>query len=51
MDVMSNELENLELPQLVDKLEELEDVEDLKKIRCEPSRPLEDVLRDLGLDE
>jgi hypothetical protein len=36
---------------LIDKLEELEDVEDLKKIRCEPSRPLEDVLRDLGRDE
>ena len=32
---------------LVDKLEELQDVDDLKKIRCEPSRPLEDVLRDL----
>ena len=36
---------------LIDKLEELEDLEDLKKIRCEPSRPLKDVLRDLGLDE
>jgi hypothetical protein len=32
---------------LVDKLEELQDVDDLKKIRCEPSRPLKDVLRDL----
>lgn len=32
---------------LVDKLEELQDVDDLKRIRCEPSRPLEDVLRDL----
>lgn len=36
---------------LIDKLEELGDVEDLKQIRCEPSRPLEHVLRDLGLDE
>lgn len=35
---------------LVDKLEELQDVDDLKKIRCEPSRPLEDVLRDLEQD-
>ena len=36
---------------LIDKLEELEDMEDLKKIRCETSRPLEDVMKDLGLDE
>jgi hypothetical protein len=36
---------------LIDKLEELEDIEDLKKIRCEPARPLEEVLRDLNLDE
>ena len=36
---------------LIDKLEELEDIEDLKKIRCEPSRPLDEVLRDLSLDE
>ena len=35
---------------LIDKLEELEDIEDLKKIRCEPARPLEEVLRDLNLD-
>lgn len=35
---------------LIDKLEELEDIEDLKKIRCEPSRPLEEVLKDLKLD-
>lgn len=35
---------------LVDKLEELQDVDDLKKIRCEPSRPLEDLLRDLERD-
>ena len=32
---------------LIDKLEELEDIEDLKKIRCEPTRPLDEVLRDL----
>ena len=36
---------------LIDKLEELEDIEDLKKIRCEPTRPLDEVLRDLNLDE
>lgn len=36
---------------LIDKLEELEDIEDLKKIRCEPTRPLNEVLRDLSLDE
>jgi len=35
---------------LIDKLEELEDIEDLKKIRCEPTRPLDEILRDLGLD-
>jgi hypothetical protein len=36
---------------LIDKLEELEDMEDLKQIRCEPTRPLDEVLRDLGFDE
>jgi len=36
---------------LIDKLEELEDIDDLKKIRCEPTRSLEAVLRDLKLDE
>jgi hypothetical protein len=35
---------------LLDRLEELEDVEDLKRIRNEPTRPLEEVLRELGLD-
>lgn len=35
---------------LIDKLEELEDIEDLKKVRCEPTRPLSEVLRELGLD-
>lgn len=35
---------------LIDKLEELEDIEDLKKIRCEPTRPLRELLRELGLD-
>jgi hypothetical protein len=35
---------------LLDRLEELEDVEDLKRIRHEPTRPLEEVLRELGLD-
>jgi antitoxin component of RelBE/YafQ-DinJ toxin-antitoxin module len=36
---------------LIDKLEELEDIEDLRRIRFEPTRPLEEVLRDLKLDE
>jgi hypothetical protein len=35
---------------LIDKLEELGDIEDIKKIRHEPTRPLADVIRDLGLD-
>jgi hypothetical protein len=35
---------------LIDKLEELEDIEDLKKLRCEPSRPLDEILKDLKLD-
>ena len=35
---------------LLDKLEELEDIEDLKQIRCEPTKPLAEVIRDLGLD-
>ena len=35
---------------LLDRLEELQDVEDLKKIRHEPTRPLADVLEELGLD-
>ena len=35
---------------LIDKLEELADSEDLKKIRREPTKPLADVIRDLGLD-
>ena len=35
---------------LIDKLEELEDIEDLKKIRCEPTRPLKDILSELESD-
>lgn len=35
---------------IIDKLEELDDIEDLKAIRHEPTRPLAEVLRDLGLD-
>ena len=35
---------------LIDKLEELEDIEELKSIRHEPTRPLSEVLEDLGLD-
>ena len=33
---------------IVDRLEELEDVEDLKRIRQEPTRPLEEVLAELA---
>ena len=36
---------------LIDKIEELEDIEDLKKIRCEPSRPLSEILEELKLDD
>lgn len=36
---------------LIDKLEELSDIEDITKIRREPTRPLEDVIRELGLDD
>ncbi len=36
---------------LIDKIEELADIEDIKKIRREPTRPLADVIRDLGLDD
>ncbi|MBN2317609.1 MAG: hypothetical protein JXR49_00945 [Acidobacteria bacterium] len=35
---------------LIDKLEELSDIEDIRKIRREPTRPLADVIHDLGLD-
>ena len=35
---------------LIDRLEELEDIEDLKRIRHEATRPLAEVLRELGLD-
>jgi hypothetical protein len=35
---------------LIDKLEELADIEDIRKIRREPTRPLKDVIHDLGLD-
>jgi len=35
---------------LIDKLEELGDIEELKTIRHEPTRPLSEVLKDLGLD-
>jgi hypothetical protein len=35
---------------LLDKLEELEDIEDVKRIRFEPTRPLEAVIKSLKLD-
>ena len=36
---------------LIDRLEELEDIEDLKCIRHEATRPLAEVLEELGLDD
>ena len=36
---------------LIDKLEELEDREDLRRIRCEPSRPMSEIVDELGLDD
>ena len=35
---------------LLDKLEEIDDIEDVKQIRFEATRPLADLLADLGLD-
>jgi uncharacterized protein (DUF1778 family) len=35
---------------LLDKLEEIADVEDLPRLKREPSRPLRDLIRSLGLD-
>lgn len=35
---------------LLDKLEEMADLEDVPRLRREPSRPLRDLIRDLGLD-
>ena len=35
---------------LIDRLEEFEDIEDLKGIRHEETRPLSEVLEELGLD-
>jgi uncharacterized protein (DUF1778 family) len=35
---------------LLDKLEEMADAEDLPRLRREPTRPLRDLIRDLGLD-
>ncbi len=35
---------------LLDKLEELEDIEDLKRIRFETTRPLSEIIEELGLD-
>ena len=35
---------------LLDKLEEIADAEDLPRVRREPTRPLRDLIRDLGLD-
>ena len=35
---------------LLDRLEELGDIESLKRIRHEPTRPLDEVLRELKLD-
>jgi uncharacterized protein (DUF1778 family) len=35
---------------LLDKLEEIADVEDIPRLKCEPTRPLRDLIRSLGLD-
>jgi hypothetical protein len=35
---------------LLDKLEEIADADDLPRLRREPSRPLRDLIRDLGLN-
>ena len=35
---------------LLDKLEEIEDIEDLKRIRHEPTRPFDEVIRALKRD-
>ena len=35
---------------LLDKLEELADTADLSRLRREPTRPLLDLIRELGLD-
>ena len=35
---------------LLDKLEEIADTADLPRLRREPTRPLRDLIRDLGLD-
>jgi len=36
---------------IIDKLEELEDLEDLRRIRRETTRPLSEVLEELGLGQ
>jgi uncharacterized protein (DUF1778 family) len=36
---------------LLDKLEEIADAEDVPRLRREPSRPLRELIRDLGLDD
>ena len=36
---------------LLDKIEELRDAEDVPALLAEPTRPLADIARDLGLDE
>ena len=35
---------------LIDKLQELEDIEDVRRLRREPTRPLSEVLKELGLE-
>jgi uncharacterized protein (DUF1778 family) len=36
---------------LLDKLEEIADAADIPRLRREPSRPLRQLIRDLGLDD
>lgn len=35
---------------LIDRLEELEDIEELQQLRHEPTRPLHEVLAEIGLN-
>ena len=36
---------------LLDKLEEIADAEDVPRLRREPTRPLRELIRELGLDD
>ena len=36
---------------LIDRLEEFEDIEEVKQLRHEPTRPLHEVLAEIGLND